>query len=189
MENNKTTFLVLSGRICTGKSTLANLFKSKNDYEIIMTRDILKRLAPATFLSKFKTEREGLINYSLTLDREQDGKWIAENITLNNHNSVIDSVRLVSQLQALKYKFTSYTNMLHVYLKASDETLSRRFAARNENKRTDAACAILDFNNAKEHDVELKSNELEQYADIVLTTDLLSIEEAYNCIHEKMEGG
>ena len=179
----RNNFIVLSGNLCTGKTSLAKSLNELNNFKLFMTREILKKLAPPSFLSKYHTEREGLINYSIELDKNENGQWIADNIslkTVSNHNIIVDSIRLISQLRALDNKFKPISRFFHIHLKCTDEILSQRFAARNENKRENITNSIHDFYKAKEHIIELQSSELEVYADMVIITDMFSSADIYN---------
>jgi adenylosuccinate synthase len=179
----KPILVILSGNLCTGKSTLSNKFAQNDSFQILKSREVLKKIAPEDYVSKFQTVREGLINYALELDKHTNGSWIADNLhheIFEKGKVILDCIRLISQLEALKRKFNDLVNIYHIHLKCSDNILSQRFSDRDENKRNNIEISETDFSEAKEHIIELQSSELESYANLVIETDNISKDDVYN---------
>lgn len=186
----KPILIILSGSLCTGKSTLSNNLAEHNDFVIFKSREVLKKLAPAEFVSKHTTVREGLIDYALELDRQTNGSWIADNLPneiIETGKVILDCIRLISQLEALRNKFNTTANIYHIHLKCSDNILSQRFSERDENKRENIVNSENDFSEAKEHIIEQQSAELEPYADLVISTDFATTDDVFSKVKSKIE--
>lgn len=185
----KPILIILSGSICTGKSTLSNNLAERNGFIVFKSKDVLKKLAPAEYVSKHETVREGLINYALELDKQTNGSWIADGLTfeiVETGKVIVDCIRLISQLEALKKKFNSIANIYHIHLKCSDNILSERFSARNENKRKNTINSETDFSKAKEHIIEQQSVKFELCADYLILTDFVTTDEVFIKVKSKI---
>lgn len=186
---SKPMLIILSGSLCTGKSTLSNNLAEHNDFVIFKSREVLKKIAPTEFISKHSTVREGLINYALDLDRLTNGSWIADNLPyeiIETGKVILDCIRLISQLEALLNKFNTTANIYHIHLKSSDNILSQRFSVRDENKRKNIVNSENDFSEAREHIIEQQSAELESYADLVINTDYITKIQVYETVITKI---
>lgn len=182
MMKRKPVLILLSGNLCTGKSTLSDNLARHNGFIIFKSREVLRKLTPTEYISKYATEREGLINYALELDEQTMGSWVADNLsfeTIKTGKVVLDCIRLVSQLKALKKKFNTAATIYHVHLKCSENGLMKRFSERDENKRENILISNIDFQQAKEHLIEQQSIELEPYADILISTDSITTDEVF----------
>lgn len=95
--------IVLSGRVCSGKTTLAKLLVDKAGAELIKTKDLIKSALPGT-----GTSRRANHNAGLRLERETQGTWIAHTLNARLVNDkdlslvVVDSVRSSDQVTSLK---------------------------------------------------------------------------------------
>lgn len=182
--------LLLSGSLCSGKSTLTQKLIVEGGANCVRSREILSALAPKDFLKRYETLREGLISYAQHLDEQTHGSWIAEQLhsdQLRDKFTVLDAIRLRSQFDCIREKFRGKLDVLHVHLKASDAILSRRFGERNENSREATQAVAKDYIESKEHLIEAKSAELESFADLVILTDELSPEEVYSKVYGIIE--
>jgi adenylosuccinate synthase len=185
----KPILIILSGYLCTGKSTLSYNLAEHNEFVIFKSREVLKKLAPEEFVSKHTTVREGLINYALELDKQTNGSWIADNLpyeVIERGKVILDCIRLKSQLNALRSKFNTTATIYHIHLKCSNNILSQRFAERDENKRKNVTTSEKDFSEAREHIIEQQSVELESYADLVISTDFATTDEVFLKVKNKI---
>lgn len=174
--------ILLSGSLCTGKSTLSDNLVKHLGFETIKSRSILKLITPKDVLSQYETIREALITYAIELDEKTNGSWLANSIDLEsimNKLIVFDSIRLNSQLKAFKVRFSLTTQIIHIHLKCTDKVLQERFVGRNENNRNNDGLSEHDFLKAKEHILELQSSELEPYADRIIITNDFTPEQVF----------
>ena len=123
--------VLLSGSICVGKSTLTAGPKNSYHARVIKTRELLDIEAQHRF--KVLSSREEYQAFGELLDFETRGLWVAkalsELLKKENHEFVvIDSIRIPSQIAAIRqeYKFAVF----HLHLKATDQDLEERYDAR-----------------------------------------------------------
>jgi len=176
----KPTAIVLSGRICSGKSTLANSFKAAKDAVLVKTKDILIQRLSRVHGSRFALQRAGD-----RLDRETAGRWVAD--TLNRlvftERSapcvVVDSVRTADQV---KYIRQGGWGVLHVHLSASAPTLAERYKS-----KACAAGETVEYDELAKNRTEKKVDSLADIADVVIDTDRCSADDVYARIAARTE--
>ena len=123
--------IILSGRICSGKTTLADLLSIRFHADIIQTKSLIRMLLPDTPLERRALQRAGE-----ALDRKYKGKWVAN--ALSQYISrdefskstflIVDSIRIKKQIDALRKGFGS--RILHIHLEAPLEVLEDRYKER-----------------------------------------------------------
>ena len=127
-QNNKLRIIVLSGEICSGKSAVSSGLKQKYNATIIKTRELILKERPKT-----KNERKPLQFAGNKLDKETNGVWIADALAkiLSSQQSertpgglfVIDSVRKIEQLDAIRKAYGA--DVHHIHVRASPEELKK----------------------------------------------------------------
>lgn len=132
--------VLISGRICTGKTGLANSLRDEFGYHLIRTSEILTRIAGTR---QGGTDRLSLQGLGDALDEETRYKWlfdevlkIAGNLHLNVP-VVVDNVRTAEQLDY--FRKSSSLKLVHVHLYAPIEELKRRFQKRANRRKQEAA--------------------------------------------------
>lgn len=128
------TVVLITGKICTGKSSLANDLANDFDYHIIRTRLLIEEQAKKRNLS---TDRNSLQSLGDQLDEESEHKWlfntfheIEKNLD-SSKNIVIDNIRNKKQLDQFRQHFSS--EIVHVHLYAPTDHLQKRFENKREN--------------------------------------------------------
>lgn len=158
--------MVLSGAICTGKTTLARRLYERYDAHHLTTRKLLLTHAPST-----AAERASLQSLGERLDQETHGSWVADGFAPviaqlpDNALVVIDSVRLSSQVDALRKAFGR--QVIHVHLDAPDDELATRFEKR---KPTSAVTELASYQEARNSLTEANIRALQAEADVVIDT-------------------
>jgi adenylosuccinate synthase len=123
--------VLLSGRICTGKSGLAHALGNEFQYEILKTSDILKREATRRGLA---TDRQSLQALGDQLDAESKGEWVfhavLEKVRRRDARIVVDNVRTQEQLK--RFRGHHDLRVTHVHLYAPLPELQRRYEKRQQ---------------------------------------------------------
>lgn len=167
--------LVLSGEICTGKSTLADKLERTYGFKHCKTRDGLNHYAQKKLKGK-EPQRDFYQKLGEELDVKNGGKWVLEYFQFlyaKDFSScnfyVIDSARISQQIQHVRdaYSYAVY----HVHLEASPETLKERFFSRGEIKALPEPTQKEKYEKYKADETERKVHELKAEADLVIDTD------------------
>jgi adenylosuccinate synthase len=158
--------VLLSGPISCGKSTLAEQLASRLDMHILKTRILLGQRVGAS-LSR---DRKALQAEGERLDKTTRGAWVLEELLkwLQEHpgisNVVIDSVRILGQIETLRKAFGS--KVVHVHLTAPQQELEKRYKRRHrlgkESTRT--------YTEARDDPTEQQVESLASTADVVIDT-------------------
>lgn len=175
--------LVLTGEICTGKSTLADKLENKFDFKHCKTKEGLNYFAKKKLKGK-NPDREFLQKYGEQLDTKDDGKWVIEyfqhlyqNDFEKNKFYVIDSARILKQIQHIRdaYSFSVF----HIHLEASAESLKRRFFKRGEIRDLTSDEQQSKYEKYKSDTTEQHVNDLKDEADLVIDTDKCNDEDVF----------
>lgn len=153
--------LVLSGPIAVGKSKFVQALSDLVGAKRISTSQWLKA-------NGCPDQREALQAEGARRDEETGGAWIVDVVKsqLGNDDDVLvlDAARLEGQVTALAEAFPE--RVFHIHLTASDETLAKRYSARDSDRLEFATYA-----EAKAHPTEAAVPSLRSKADLVLDTD------------------
>ncbi|MCK9530813.1 MAG: adenylosuccinate synthetase [Gammaproteobacteria bacterium] len=123
--------VVISGRTCTGKSSLAHSLNKEFGFEVVKSRDVL-RMAGGQAL-----DRTGLQLFGDEQDRRSDCKWLSDHVEALDAARpreipfVVDNIRNLQQL--LWFRTNRRWRVVHVHLYAKTTTLESRFAAKNHS--------------------------------------------------------
>ena len=164
--------VILSGPICSGKSTVVESLCDRYGARVVKTRDLIKQQLP-----KIKDERGDLQRAGEKLDRADGGAWVknalARFIEAANEGStpsglfVVDSVRIRGQVAAVREAFG--TAVHHIHLTASEPVLRERYSKRGARTQE-----FPDYNAVKKSATERGVEKLADLADIVVATDRCS---------------
>jgi adenylosuccinate synthase len=160
--------VVVSGSLCSGKTTLANGLRQEMGYSVISARDVLRALAPNPLNS-----RKDLQAFGLATDLATQSAWLGEAVTLARTTTsvqlVVDSARTSGQVRAVRRALPGEPT-LHVHLAADVGELRRRFRCRADSE--DAAAHSLE--EAMRHPAENEDPTLERIAEMVIDTTRLA---------------
>jgi adenylosuccinate synthase len=157
--------VLLSGPICSGKSTLADRLVSRHNATRYKTHELIRTLRP-----HISDERTALQKAGDALDRSTNGRWIQEALTRSVDSLpadtvvVVDAVRVASQIEGVREAFP--TRVFHIHLSASEETLARRYAARRSQFEE-----VESYEDLRRNRTERHVERLAEIADIVVKTD------------------
>ncbi|HAM23377.1 MAG TPA: adenylosuccinate synthase, partial [Actinobacteria bacterium] len=171
--------IVLSGRVCAGKSTLAAALAANGGATLIKSKDLICERSPATVRTRGALQRAGR-----RLDRETGGRWLSEALNKRVMNDdppslvVVDAVRIPEQVLYLRQSGWSVT---HVHLDAGKEELDKRHASK-ATTGTVAAYRELAKTWSEKH---VKS--LEKLADVVIDTDRCSASDVFARVMARVE--
>lgn len=175
--------LVLSGEICTGKSTLSEKLVKRHCFRHCKTREGLKFLT-AKKLNGKEPERDFYQKLGYDLDVKNGGKWVLQyfqDLYGKDFEScnfyVVDSVRILGQIKHIRdaYSYSVY----HVHLEASSETLKSRFFERGEIKELIPEKQKEKYKQYKSDETERKVTNLRTEADLVIDTDHCNDEDVF----------
>lgn len=169
----KPRFIILSGRLCAGKSTLARLLCEKAGANLIRSRDLLRSASGADSADALDTAAQ-------RLEQTTDGQWLAEAINKQlmyrppeEPTSVIDWVRTVNQVKFLRASGWAVT---HVHLKASDAAVQQR-KANNGSGSSEKSRRSL----------SRQAQDLEAIADVVMDTDRCNANDVFARVAARLE--
>jgi len=163
--------VVLSGRVCAGKSTLAAHLQGKAGATLVKSKDLIDQWLLG---SSARTTHAQHIGHKL--DRDTGGRWIAEVLNrrlMNNETSeflVVDAVRIPEQVYFLRQSGWAVT---HVHLDASDETLEKRHHCLPKGDKP------LPYSELSKRWSERHIKDLARLADVVIDTDRCSAEDVF----------
>ena len=164
--------VLLSGPICSGKSSLGLQLQERHDAKIIKTKDLILKMSPRT-----RPERGKLQGAGQRLDKADGGAWVAKALqrTIDTATRgatpeglfVVDSVRIAGQIDAIRRAYGAEVH--HIHLTATAEELRARYKNRTRHEDED-----VDYETLKRNRTEKGIEELEPLADIVVHTDKCS---------------
>lgn len=167
--------LVLSGEICTGKTTLANKLEEAFGFKHCKTKEGLNLFAEKKLKGKLP-DRDFLQKYGEELDNKFKGQWVLEYFQLlfsktfdENKFYLVDSVRILNQIKHLRDAYSYF--VFHIHLEASSKSLQDRFNKRGEIIDLDAKTQKKKYTGYKSDPTEQQVNSLKEEADLIIDTD------------------
>ena len=160
--------VLISGPICSGKSSLIRLLETNHNARIIKTKDLIISKKP-----RVKQERGALQKAGQSLDKQDGGKWVAEALQLEIDRTstttpsglfVIDSVRIKGQIDAIRTAYGAEVH--HIHLTASEEELERRW-----NNRQRPEDDSVRYSDLKKNRTEKNIEKLADIADVIVKGD------------------
>ncbi len=158
--------VLLSGRICTGKSTLANHLVKRYGFQRFSSRECLQRQK-----ERAPVDRRGLQDFGDELDRKTRGAWLRDELgkeiraVPQDVGVIVDSVRIQEQIDRFREGYRPL--IVHVHLDCSDRELARRYRKRGSQNVKELAS----FAETIENKTEASVRQLKIDADISIRTD------------------
>jgi len=168
--------IVLSGQICTGKSTLADELVGRKGFSRISTSQLIREaVKTGTKLeSRADFQKQGRI-----LDKKKGPIWLTnalfsllENLQDPPEYVVVDSLRLKEQVDAFRVAYGA--KVKHIHLTADSHRLESRF---NDRDRDDDRGTT--FEQSQEDVTEAQVKDLQKFADVRIDTGLCGQESIY----------
>jgi len=175
----RSTIILLSGPIASGKSTIARELMLTHGYRSISSGNYLRETLGARGRP---ITREELQNFGDQLDQETNYEWLTENISrkaIEDHTQkkwILDSVRKVEQISS--HRKLLETSIIHVHLIAPAEELKSRYDSRNKSSE-------LEYKKAKSHSNEKNTENLITVADLIFDTSESSTTEICELIIQR----
>lgn len=175
--------LVLSGEICTGKSTLAKLLEDRFNFRNCKTKDRLLKIAEKKRKGK-SPKRDDFQRLGEELDVKGEGKWVLEYFQelfvkdfAEHKYYVIDAARISQQIMHIRDAYSYF--VYHIHLEASPESLKQRFLQRGEIQSLPPKEQLERYAQYKNDETERKVNELRGEADLIINTDKSNSEDVF----------
>jgi cytidylate kinase len=160
----KTTIIAISGRIATGKTTLATQLATSLPAALVRTRRVLELAAEDAAPSRSELQALGR-----RLDSETAGEWVADAVLSEWGKDqpwiVVDAVRIRGQLDALR----KVAPTLHIHLTARESVLAERYHSSDRQPR--------DYDKVSADPTEMGVDELSAGADLLLDTGGLTVDQ------------
>jgi adenylosuccinate synthase len=156
---------VLSGPVGVGKSAFCREFESRLGAARLSTRTILTERG-------FPDDRGALQAAGEQLDKDTDGKWVADSAAAYVQNLpedgilLVDSARIAKQIEYLRHAYGQ--KVCHVHLTASIEILRQRYLKRDRKLRE-----FDTYDELKQNKTEANIEQLGAIADVRIVTDRL----------------
>jgi adenylosuccinate synthase len=162
------TIVLLSGRVRSGKSTLAAQLQGLFGADLFSSRELIVSRAPDASENRGAQQTTGS-----RLDRDEGADWLALPFARwvtglpANALVVLDAVRTRDQVEAIRRSFTD--RIVHLHLQAPYETLADRYA---DLSKGSASSSGESYERVSSDPTEAGVDELGNYADAVLDTSL-----------------
>ncbi len=157
--------LLLSGSVASGKTTLARKLADRFGLDLLRTRDWLKTNA----CDGSGEGRSELQTLGERLDQETGGTWVLEGLDRalrdrsNQQSVVVDSVRTVKQIDAIRRAYGAAVT--HIHMTAPLSVLVDRY----DNREAESADSdSLTYEDVRSNRTESYVNTLEDVADVVV---------------------
>ena len=164
--------VLLSGRICTGKTTLANHLVERYAFRRFSSRECLQRQKESA-----PTDRRGLQDFGDDLDRKTGGAWLRDQLEKEIRSVpadvgvIVDSVRIQDQIDRFRESYRPL--IVHVHLDCSDEELARRYQKRGSKNVKE----LSGFKQTADNKTEASVRQLKSDADVAIRTDHSTVED------------
>lgn len=158
--------IIIIGKICSGKSTLAKDFSRWVDYPIASFGSYLKDYSESNNLS---IDRAALQNLGNSFIHQEPNQFLLDVINHKNEKStklIFEGVRhqvILDEIRNLSLKSFA------IFLDATEQIRLERFL--NREKDIDQSHAELDFQESSQHAVEQEVENLKNHCDFVLTAN------------------
>ena len=151
---------------------------------IIQTSDLLRsRLVRSGVHDRLDLQAEGD-----QLDLRTQGQWVRDELVRClqelpiGASIIVDSVRKLSQIEAIRETYGS--DVWHVHLTAPLVILEKRYIDR---ARENCSRELHLYEDVRKNETEQLVDRLQESADLVIDTTILSIEESLECISSKLQ--
>ncbi|MFE5504343.1 adenylosuccinate synthetase [Amycolatopsis japonica] len=170
-------FVVISGPVGAGKTTLAARIAELREAVHIRTHDLMEEHAIA-YGDGLTLERRALQEYGDQLDQLTEGGWVAESVArrlaegVHSPLVIVDAVREHRQVERLREAFGP--RVTHVHLKAPRSVLSKRYEERGAGS---GLVELGSYDEVARNATEAAVSNLEADADLVIDTERNSEED------------
>ena len=172
--------ILLSGRVCAGKSSLAANLVKRTGATVLKTKNLIEQV-----LQRQRPDRRSLQNGGERLDKQTDGRWL--NAELNKLLTtakdvqllVVDAVRIERQVRWIRQ---SGWPVVHVHLTADSAVLARRY-----RHRRGKAAEVKRYGDLSSSEAERMVDSLESIADVVVNTDRCNVDDVYARVAARLE--
>lgn len=160
--------MLLSGGICSGKSTLAAALRDKYRFHLIKTHELIGRA-----LDSPPANRQAYQSAGDKLDSSTDGQWIQLQLMRlqselpDDCSLVVDAVRIQKQIDHIRDAFGA--RVFHIHLTAPQERLAQRY-----RKRSAKFKEFKTYDEARKNPTEANIEDLQNKADSLIDTELCS---------------
>jgi len=160
--------VILSGPVCSGKTTLAESLEATFKVRLFKTRHFLRERGQK---AQIPSERGAMQRFGEQLDRRTGGSWVRDDLLKQlagvpeNAVVVLDAIRIKGQVEALRRAFG--LRVFHVHLTASLDELRKRYADRPEKDIKEFAT----YDEVLQNKTERLVHRLEKEADVVIHSD------------------
>lgn len=171
--------VLISGAICSGKSTLANEFERKVGAKVLKTRDLILERVP-----NVNNNREVLQCVGQKLDSNDKGQWVADALQdaicsqssseLISSLIVVDAVRAQGQVEAIRNTIAD-ASLYHIHLTAPPNELEWRYKRRQ--KLGDCG---LEYKKIACDAVETNIEKLSDSADSIVNTGVVCVDQVFD---------
>ena len=159
--------IAISGRVASGKTSLAVGLKNRFDGVVVLKTHELIRLERSTV----EFERSALQLAGSRLDARSNGRWLGQAVsrtimTWSRESAyvVVDSCRIEGQVDGLREIFGN--RVVHVHLTASNQELGRRYGRRQSQMKELDSYSLVQADST-----EARVDDLAEMADIVVDTE------------------
>ena len=164
----------LIGKICSGKTTLANYIMERHCYTRMAFADKIKELATDIFEMQNK-DRKLLQNIGTKFREIDEDIWVKYLVrkVKNEDNIIVDDCRYLNEVQSLKNN-----GFYIIYIDISKETQKNRIL----NTYSNAEEHLNNLNHSSESNFE----KLKQHSDLIINGEL-SLQIIYNIINKNFK--
>jgi adenylosuccinate synthase len=165
--------VLISGSVSAGKSILSENLRVHYSATRVKTKEVLKELAFKRLKRELPSERKALQLFGTQLDVDTGGHWVLD--ALKRHITeakvgrddvvVVDAVRILEQIKAIRKSYTF--SVKHIHLEASAAALARRYKDRGNASLKE----LPTYSAVKVDPTERRVAELRESADFVVNTE------------------
>lgn len=154
--------ILLSGPIAGGKSALGDRLVERYGLVQVKTRELIRQARPGT-----RNQRKSLQRAGDRLDRETNGRWIAEELARlvqrlpEDATVLVDAVRITGQIDAIRATWPY--QVVHIHVTAPLLELARRYSTRAARIQE-----LPDYKDVRQNRTERRVEELAAHADVVI---------------------
>lgn len=167
--------VVLSGPVGSGKSTLGQGLAERFDLAYVRTQELMHDAA-ARAGDPLPNERRALQDYGEKLDRDTREEWVSDGVAalvargeIKASLIVIDAVRTVGQIEALRSAFPALVT--HIHVDAPREVLDARYRLRTNSGITE----LTSYDDVVENATEARVSSMREDADVAVDTNRSSV--------------
>jgi adenylosuccinate synthase len=158
--------VIVSGRVASGKSSLANQLCTQFRGKRYSTHGMLVARLGGGEPGRKRLQEEGE-----KLDKRTKGSWVRDDLSreiyaLEGHTlAVVDSARILGQIEYLRESFGR--RVVHIHTTASERTIRKRYDARRKERKGE----LPSYSEVMADPTEAQVESLGEHADLLIDTD------------------